>query len=167
MIREADADDVAALVDLNLDVQRLHVEADGDRFVEPSREAVAAWWSERLADEGWRSLVADVDGRCSAYILFELIDRQPGTFTAAMRAFYIHQIEVDPTVRRRGIGRALLAAVEREAAKIGAQQVAFDTWSFNAAAQAFFTRCGYEVYNVRMRRRLQPATGQAPTPPIG
>ena len=158
MIREAGTDDLEALVDLNLHVQRLHVDEEGERFVEPPREAVAAWWSERLADEGWRSLVADIDGHCVAYVLFELIDRPAGTFTAAMRALYIHQIGVDPAVRRRGIGRALLEAVEREATELGAQQVALDTWSFNATAQGFFTGCGYEVYNVRLRRRLQPAT---------
>jgi diamine N-acetyltransferase len=158
LIREAERGDLTALVDLNLHVQRLHVDAEGDPFVEPSREAVAAWWSERLAEDGWRSLVADVDGRCAAYVLFELMDRPAGTFTAAMRSLYIHQIGVDPAVRRHGIGRALLEAVEREAATLGAQQVSLDTWSFNATAQAFFTGCGYEVYNVRLRRRLRPAT---------
>jgi hypothetical protein len=39
VIREADRDDLAALVDHNLHVQRLHVEAEGEPFVEPTREA--------------------------------------------------------------------------------------------------------------------------------
>jgi ribosomal protein S18 acetylase RimI-like enzyme len=154
LIREAGTSDLDALVELNLHVQRLHVEEEPEQFVEPSREAVAAWLSERLMQEGWRALVAESDGRCAGYVLFELIDRPVGTFTAAMRALYIHQIGVDPGVRRRGIGRALVQAVEREAAELGVQQVALDTWSFNTAAQAFFAWCGYEIYNVRLRRRL-------------
>ncbi len=158
MIREAGTSDLDALVELNLHVQRLHVEDEPERFVEPSREAVAAWLSERLVQEGWRALVAESDGRCTGYVLFELIDHPVGTFTAAMRALYIHQIGVDPGVRRRGIGRALVRAVEREAAELAVQQVALDTWSFNTSAQAFFTGCGYEVYNVRLRRRL-PSRG--------
>jgi ribosomal protein S18 acetylase RimI-like enzyme len=155
LIREAGTSDLDALVELNLHVQRLHVEEEPERFVEPSRDAVAAWLSERLAEEGWRALVAESDGRCAGYVLFELIDRPAGIFTAAMRALYIHQIGVDPGVRRRGIGRALLEAVEREAAELGVQQVALDTWSFNASAQAFFTGCGYEIFNVRLRRHLR------------
>jgi GNAT superfamily N-acetyltransferase len=139
--------------ELNLHVQRLHVEEEPEQFVEPSREAVAAWLSERLMEEGWRAL-AESDGRCAGYVLFELIDRPVGTFTAAMRALYIHQIGGDPGVRRRGIGRALAQAVEREAAELGVAQVALDTWSFNPPPQAFFTGCGYEIYNVRLRRRL-------------
>jgi GNAT superfamily N-acetyltransferase len=54
-----------------------------------------------------------------------------------------HQIGVDPGVRRRGIGRALLEAVELKAPELGVQQVALDTWSFNASAQAFFLEPGF------------------------
>jgi GNAT superfamily N-acetyltransferase len=122
LIREAGTSDLDALVELNLQVQRLHVDEEPEQFVEPSREAVAAWLSERLGEEGWRALVAEADGRCVGYVLFELIDRPIGTFTAAMRAVYIHQIGVDSGVRRRGIGRALVQAVEREAAALGVQQ---------------------------------------------
>jgi hypothetical protein len=129
LIREAGTSDLDALVELNLHVQRLHVEEEPERFVEPSREAVAAWLSERLVQIGWRALVAESDGRCAGYILFELIDRPVGTFTAAMRALYIHQIGV----RSGG--------------------------PFNTSAQAFFTGCGYEIYNVRLRRRLQSSRG--------
>jgi GNAT superfamily N-acetyltransferase len=60
--------------------------------------------------EGWRALVAESDGHCAEYVLYELIDRPVGTFTAAMRALYIHKIGDDPRMRRRGIGRALLQA---------------------------------------------------------
>jgi diamine N-acetyltransferase len=112
LIRDAGASDLDALVELNLHVQRLHLEAEPDQFVEPSREAVTAWWSERILEKGWRALVAESEGRCAGYVLFELIDRPVGTFKAATRALYIHQIGVDPVVRRRGIGRALVQAVE-------------------------------------------------------
>jgi hypothetical protein len=37
---------------------------------------------------------------------------------------------------------------------LGVAQVVLDTWSFNTAAQVFFAGCGYEHYNVRLRRRL-------------
>jgi diamine N-acetyltransferase len=154
LIREATEDDVGALVALSLDVQRLHIDAEPERFVEPSREAVAEWWVGRLREDDWHALVAEVDGRCRGYLLFELIDRPAGIFTAARRAVYVHHIGVDPAVRRHGIGRELLEAVAREASAIGAQEVALDTWSFNATAQAFFASCGYEVCNVRLRRRV-------------
>ena len=159
VIREAVPADGDALVELTLQVQRLHVANEPERFVPPSSAAVAAWWAERLSDQGWYALVAEVDGACVGYVLFERIERPAAVFTAGQQEFYLHHIGVDPGVRQRGIGRALLHAVERAAAEHGVQQVALDTWSFNTAAQAFFTACGYEPYNLRMRRRVMPRRG--------
>jgi GNAT superfamily N-acetyltransferase len=76
--------------------------------------------------------------------------------TEAGAAPFAHQLGVDPDVRRRGLGRALLEAVEADAVAWGADRVTIDTWSFNATAQAFFASCGYEVFNVRLRRQLDP-----------
>lgn len=165
MIREADTDDLQTLVDLNLQIQRLHVEAEPHRFVEPSRGTVATWWSERLDDEAWRCLVADLEGRCAGYVLFEVVDRPASAFAPSLLALYVHQIGVDAPARRQGVGRALLEAVEGEAVAIGAEQVALDTWSFNDQAQTFFARCGYEVYNVRLRRSVDPANEPGPQHP--
>jgi RimJ/RimL family protein N-acetyltransferase len=154
LIQEAGTSDLDALVELNLHVQRLHVEEEPEQFVEPSREAVAAWLSERLMEEGWRALVAESDGRCAGYVLFELIDRSVGTFTAAMRALHTTR---SGSIRACGAAASAGRWCKRWSGKqlsLGVQQVALDTRSFNTAAQAFFTGCGYEIYNVRLRRRL-------------
>ena len=158
VIREAGPSDVDALVELTLQVQRLHLANEPERFVMPSRTALAAWWLERLSDPAWCALVAEIDGACAGYVLFELhrIERPATVLTAGQQALYLHHIGVDESVRHRGIGRALLQAVEQAAADHGAQQVALDTWSCNTTAQAFFTACGYEPYRLRMRRRLPP-----------
>ena len=156
MIREAGPSDVDALVELTLQVQLLHLANEPERFVTPSRTALAAWWLERRSDTDWDALVAEVDGAGAGHVLFERIERPAAVLTAAQQALYLHHIGVDQSVRHRGIGRALLHAAEQAAAGHGAQQVALDTWSFNTTAQAFVTACGYEPYNVRMRRRLPP-----------
>lgn len=157
MIRVATTNDLAALAQLNLQIQRLHRNAEGKSFREPSQEDVAAWIADRLSDEKWRALVAEVEQRCAGYVLFERVTRPAGTFTTTMQFVYVHQLGVDTDFRRRGVGRDLLGAVENEAVAWGAQQVALDTWSFNEAAQAFFASCGYEVYNVRLRRQVNEA----------
>ncbi len=155
-IRTAEAGDLDALVDLNLVVQELHVAAEPDRFSEPDRATVARWFEDVLAADAWTVLVAEVDGEVVGYLLFEQVDRTAGTFTRALRTLYVHQLGVAPAARRQGVGRALLQRVDEAARSLGVTQVALDTWAFNTDAMAFFERCGFEVFNVRLRRSLDP-----------
>lgn len=54
---------------------------------------------------------------------------------------YIRQLWVDKAWRRRGIGRALLGAAEREATLRDCRQILLSTHSFQAPA--FYLRLGY------------------------
>lgn len=155
-LRPAGEADLDAIVTLNLQVQQLHVDAEPGRFVSPSRAAVLAWFATTLAAPTWHAAVAEVDGEVAGYVLFEDLDRPATPFTSPIRVLYVHQLGVDEASRRRGIGRALLAHVDVVARDLGAAQVALDTWSFNEAAQACFTSCGFEPYNVRLRRPVAP-----------
>jgi GNAT superfamily N-acetyltransferase len=51
---------------------------------------------------------------------------------------------VDPTVRRRGIGRKLLGAVEDQARSRGCRWAKLNTWEFQAPD--FYEHLGYVVY---------------------
>jgi hypothetical protein len=70
LIREAGTSDLDALVELNLQVQRLHVEEESEQFVEPSREAVAACPSvsgKRGGARWWRRPMGAASGTsCSS-----------------------------------------------------------------------------------------------------
>jgi GNAT superfamily N-acetyltransferase len=70
--------------------------------------------------------VAEVGGACLGYVPFERIDRPATMLIAGQQAVHLHHIGVDPAMRQRGIGRALLHAVEQAAAEPGVQQVALD-----------------------------------------
>jgi GNAT superfamily N-acetyltransferase len=162
-VRAATPADLDTIVTLNLQVQQLHVEAEPARFVTPTRAAVRAWYETTLAAPTWHAAVADVDRQVRGYVLFEDVDRQSTPFTAASRLLYVHQLGVDEAARRRGVGRALLEHVDTVARDVGAAQVALDTWSFNAPAQAFFASCGFEPFIVRLRRQVDiPSEGDAP-----
>jgi GNAT superfamily N-acetyltransferase len=51
---------------------------------------------------------------------------------------------VDPAARGRGVGVALLAALEREAAALGVTRVVLETGLRQTNALALYTRAGYE-----------------------
>ncbi len=75
------------------------------------------------------------------------------TFAAAPLV-NIHDLAVLPETRGKGVGRALLAAIEAEALKRGACKVTLEVLSGNPARH-LYAACGYGDY------QLDPATGHA------
>lgn len=75
------------------------------------------------------------------------------TFAAAPLV-NIHDLAVLPHKRGKGIGKALLAAIEAEALKRGACKVTLEVLSGNPARH-LYEACGYGDY------QLDPATGHA------
>jgi ribosomal protein S18 acetylase RimI-like enzyme len=58
---------------------------------------------------------------------------------------YVSLVAVDPPCQGRGVGQALLAAVEEEARAAGASAILLHTASTNTRARAAYARAGYEL----------------------
>ena len=65
---------------------------------------------------------------------------------------------VDPDVRGRGIGRALMTAAERWASARGCVLLEVTSNRKRTDAHAFYERLGYEATSFRFARTLEPAT---------
>jgi aminoglycoside 6'-N-acetyltransferase I len=69
---------------------------------------------------------------------------------------------VDPDLRGRGAGRALVAAVEAWAVQLGLLELASDTLLANTSAQAAHTQLGFvEVERAVRYRKVLPLAGSA------
>jgi ribosomal protein S18 acetylase RimI-like enzyme len=67
----------------------------------------------------------------------------------------IHDLAVHPSVRGRGVGHALMQAVELEALARGACKITLEVLSGNAVALKSYQRFGFAAY------QLDPKAGQA------
>ena len=106
-------------------------------------------------DTNQHVLVAELDGVAVGY-LCATIEREPAhTFKRDTTRLYVHQISVAADRRRRGVGRALFAAVEQIAQDRSINDIALDTWSFNEEAQDFFASLGFSVYKIKLWKRGQ------------
>jgi ribosomal protein S18 acetylase RimI-like enzyme len=67
----------------------------------------------------------------------------------------IHDVAVHPSARGRGVGQALMQAVELEAKARGACKITLEVLTGNAVALKSYERFGFAAY------QLDPAAGQA------
>ena len=119
---------------------------------EPLSDHARAHCVEGLAaTPGAFSLIARLDGAAvglaNCFTTFS-------TFAAAPLV-NIHDFAVLPQARGRGIGRALMQAVEAEALKRGAAKITLEVLSGNAPARALYAACGFSDY------QLDPTAGAA------
>ena len=67
---------------------------------------------------------------------------------------YLQSLYVMTTMRRRGLGRQLVAVVEQWLKDKGASEVRLSAWAFVNGPQFFYERIGYRVLKVEMARSL-------------
>lgn len=132
-LRELDWRDIETLVRL-----------DAALFADDAWPA-ATWWAE-LAERPRRDyVVATEGGDVVAY----------GGLDHAGEAADIMSVAVAPEHQGRGLGRLVLAELERRAAAGGARGVLLEVRSDNIAARALYAGHGYDEIHVR-RRYYQP-----------
>ncbi len=89
-------------------------------------------------------LVAEVDGVPAGYVKI----RPPTSLASNAHVQQIQGLAVDPTLGRRGVGRALLEAAAAEARRRGARKLSLRVLATNTAAQRLYAACGFETEGV-------------------
>ena len=117
-----------------------------------------------LSDHARGHVVAGLAATPQAFSLIARLDDEPvglanclmgySTFAAAPLV-NIHDMAVAPGHRGRGIGRALIQAIEAEALRRGACKITLEVLSGNGDARRLYAACGFADY------QLDPEAGQA------
>lgn len=79
----------------------------------------------------------------------------------AARTRWLSQLTIDESLRGRGWGRAVLAAVEARLAAAGVEALWLRVFDWNLPARALYAACGYEpaarfAVDAHLRKRLAP-----------
>lgn len=120
-----------------------HVRAEGNRGT--IREVLAA---HQVAGG---LLVARLEGELVGFATFSV---ERGSFELDATRGLLSNLWVEPAHRGRGIGSALLSAVESALADRGVEICHLEAMAANEAARRFYRRHGYETHRVAMERRL-------------
>jgi ribosomal protein S18 acetylase RimI-like enzyme len=154
-VRRATRADLPTLGRLGALLVRTHHDFDPQRFIEASPQTetgYAAFLGSQLDTPNVAVLVAEDDGTVIGYTYAGVEGRD----YMALRgpAGVVYDIVVDPSRRRSGVGRALLAAALEFLKSHGAPRVVLSTATRNDAAQRLFERAGFRKTMLEMTAEL-------------
>ena len=146
-VRNAREDDVPALVEIGVRAWEQAVVGVADLQVR--RDYARNAFQQFLARHWLRVNIAEADGRLAGWAAREALDDE------------ISDLWIDPPQQNKGLGSALLAAMEVEIVAAGFEAARLQTHARNTAAVGFFQKHGYSVnwlsidYSERLDRDVE------------
>lgn len=146
-VRNALEEDVPILIGIG--VRAWEQAVTGVAVLQVRRDHARGAFQHFLANRWLRVTVADFDGQLSGWASREKLDDE------------ISDLWVDPPQQRKGLGSALLAAMEAEIVGAGFEAARLQTHARNVAAVGFFQKHGYAVnwlsvdYSQRLDRNIE------------
>jgi ribosomal protein S18 acetylase RimI-like enzyme len=135
-IRSAVRADETALIELDRRTWAM------DNAITPMPEEGSAFFDHWHLPEQF--LVAECDGRLVGFVRVV----QPVPVPSGAHVRQIQGLAVDPTERRRGLGRTLLDAALNEARRQGAHRITLRVLSVNTPARRLYESLGFVVEGV-------------------
>ncbi len=152
-IRPANADDYEAIERLFAQQSERHARLHPThvRRVSPCLDADA--FAEAIGGEGREIAVVEEGGSivAAAMLATRIMD---GKYTVPRQVAHVHEIIVDASLRRQGVGRTLMAHIEAWARARSREAVELNVWANNAGAMRFYEELGFTVLRYEMHRRL-------------
>lgn len=146
-VRNAREEDVAVLVEIGVRAWEQAVSGVADLQVRSDHARNA--FQQFLANRWLRVTVAEFDGHLAGWAAREALDDE------------ISDLWIVPPQQRKGLGSALLAAMEAEIVAAGFEAARLQTHARNVAAVGFFQKHGYAVnwlsvdYSPRLDRDIE------------
>jgi ribosomal protein S18 acetylase RimI-like enzyme len=151
-IRRATLGDAHLLAELNKDIQQIHADAYPYLFKQPDNfaEVMADFQSRILADVDGFVFIVEADQQAVGYIYARVVTRPENAYVYEQKSMVVDQVAVKPDCQNKGYGKQLMQAVRDEAVAQGIRRVLLNTYEFNANAQQFYTKMGFERRNIQM-----------------
>ncbi|MBV9240619.1 MAG: GNAT family N-acetyltransferase [Acidobacteria bacterium] len=141
-VRKATRKDAPKIAEFAVALFELHAGWNPRRFTQiATPEGATRFYGDR-AEHG-SVLIAETDGQVVGFAYFEY---EPTLYAElATRVAWLHDIYVDPEVRSKGVGSALIASVRDAAKELGANKVLLSVAIQNAEGHRLFERNGFET----------------------
>ncbi|NTJ11772.1 GNAT family N-acetyltransferase [Rhizobium lusitanum] len=155
-VRLATEADVDVLGGYGAQLIAIHHEWDRLRFISASPRTppmYSNYLRNQLGKPGVVVLAAEVEGEIVGYVYAGV--EGPDYMALRGPAGVVHDIFVAESQRRRGAGRALLAAAVEGLTQLGASQIVLSTAHRNVAGQRLFVGMGFQPTMVELTLRIK------------
>jgi ribosomal protein S18 acetylase RimI-like enzyme len=155
VIRRAASADLPTIGKLGALLVQVHYDFDPLRFIQPTRGTPAGYASflgSQLEEPEVLVIVAERAGAVIGYAYAAMEGRD--YMSLRDRAGVLHDIIVEPSARRSGAGRRLLAEVLAFFKSRGEPRVVLSTAARNEPAQRLFASMGFRETMIEMTREL-------------
>ena len=152
-IRLAQKQDIPQLLNLLDQVGEVHHQLRPDIFRPGTQKYDAAALAALLQDETRPIYVAEHEGTVAGYC-FCVVKEFSSHMWVARREFYIDDLCIDETMRRKGIAQALYDYALEQAKDRGCNSLTLNVWCGNDSAMAFYQKQGMTPRNILMEQRL-------------
>jgi ribosomal protein S18 acetylase RimI-like enzyme len=132
-------------------------------FRPPDESSVIALWEACGLLRAWNDPKKDIQRKLTIQPELFLVGTLDGKIVGAVMAGYdghrgwVNYLAVDPSLRKAGLGRALMERVERDLTAMGCPKLNLQVRTSNADVLAFYARIGYgRDETVSLGKRLIP-----------
>jgi ribosomal protein S18 acetylase RimI-like enzyme len=141
VVRGASERDRQALAALWAELDALHASLHPGYFRRGPRPE--SFFQEALGEKLRALIVAELDGSLAGAVDVRLYDTPRNPLMTPARRAFVEDLVVTPSLRRRGIGRALMEAARAWGRARGAEELVLTVWAGNLEAEGFYARLGY------------------------
>ena len=154
MARRAGTKDLSSLSDSCLALMKSNLKYDSRlySFEKKYLAGIRARLEKKLRSRNIGIFVAETNGKHCGYLLVEKVARP--NFLAKNEA-HVADLFVSPSMRRKGVGKLLLAQAESWAREKGLDYLGIDTDSQNSTAAAAYCKAGYSLRRLRLIKWLR------------
>ena len=152
-IREARVEDCGQVLNLLTQLQNIHTEKRSDIFrsgqVAMSKEEFLA----ELGKENEKTIVAETEGKIIGMIVLKIIKVNNPILQSRVVGL-IDDFIVDPTYRKKGVGKELLDTARRIAIEKKVESLELNVWGFNESAIHFYMKNELKVQRITLEQKL-------------
>ncbi|MCR5654186.1 MAG: GNAT family N-acetyltransferase [Lachnospiraceae bacterium] len=153
-IERATAKDADAVLELLVQVNRVHAEGRPDLFrlgTKYNREELLSIFSDDLSPV---FVYKNEDGQVLGHAFCIFMTHPNDNILTDIKTLYIDDICVDEAARGQHVGAALYAHVTKFAKKSGCYNITLNVWNCNPGAMKFYESLGLVPYKVGMEQIL-------------